>query len=249
MAIKAITFDLWDTLFIDGSDEKKRSSLNLKSKKETRYELFHNFVNDQKETSQKETNKIFDTIEEAFNLTWKNHSITWTVKERLTLAAQSLNIKTNRKNFDQTVEKLENMELDPSPSLIPGVLETLTELKKHYKLGIISDTIYSPGKALRKILEKENILNNFSSFVFSDELGYSKPKKEVFHQASSDLSCNATEMAHIGDRFSKDIKGAKDFGAKAILCLAAIKREPEENVKYDAYFSDYKELPALIYKL
>jgi hypothetical protein len=38
--IEAITFDFWDTIAIDDSDEPKRAALGLPSKPESRIQMF-----------------------------------------------------------------------------------------------------------------------------------------------------------------------------------------------------------------
>ena len=45
MTIKAVTFDLWDTVFDDESDEPKRAALGLESKAETRHRLLLDALN------------------------------------------------------------------------------------------------------------------------------------------------------------------------------------------------------------
>ena len=42
--VKAITFDLWDTIIDDNSDEPKRFNLGLRSKREERQYLLYNVI-------------------------------------------------------------------------------------------------------------------------------------------------------------------------------------------------------------
>ena len=45
--IKAITFDVWDTILIDDSDEIKRKKAGLHSKNTSRFSLVYNYVKKQ----------------------------------------------------------------------------------------------------------------------------------------------------------------------------------------------------------
>jgi len=66
------------------------------------------------------------------------------------------------------------------PKLTTGAKEALENLSGKYKLAIISDTGFSPGVTLRRLLEKENVLNYFSAFSFSDETGFAKPHPQAY---------------------------------------------------------------------
>ncbi len=121
-------------------------------------------------------------------------------------------------------------------------------MSKNYKLGVISDAIFSPGRSLRKLLEDEDLLQYFSAFVFSDEVGCSKPAECVFHAAKKSLGMEFNEIVHIGDREHNDILGPEKMGMKSILCLAALDRGSDRN-RPNGFFEHYSELPKLIEKL
>jgi len=71
-----------------------------------------------------------------------------------------------------------------SPDPIAGAREALAALHGVYPLIIVSDAIFSPGRALRELLARAGMLEYFSAFVFSDEAGWSKPAPQVFHAAA-----------------------------------------------------------------
>ena len=248
MSLKAITFDLWDTLFVDGSDEPKRSASGLAPKNEARTRVFYEFVQKNQPIMRQESDLIFKTIEEAFNLNWKQHSMTWSVRERMEIASKALALPNNQEGLEETIETLETMELQPAPSLLPRVPDILRQLATQYPLGIISDTIYSSGQTLRRMLEKEGILDCFSVLIFSDEHGHSKPHPSNFAKAASALGCEPKQLAHVGDRIPNDIEGAQAVGARGILCQAAIRRD-RSGSQPDGIFSDYKQLPRVVQEL
>ncbi len=246
--IKAITFDLWDTVFIDDSDEPKRKAAGRPTKAVERRQLVKQFTEKYKNISQEIIKTAYDAQDAAFKKVWHNLHITWSVKERLDIVLKSLNITLPENEMQELVRLHEEMELEFRPDFVPGVHEAIKLLSKKYKLGVISDAIFSPGKSLRKLLEDEGLLQYFSSFVFSDEVGCSKPNECVFNAAKRDFGVEFDEIVHIGDREHNDIFGPKKMGMKAILCLAALDRGSDKN-NADAYFYNYKELPNIIENL
>ena len=68
--IKAITFDLWDTVFIDDSDEPKRKAAGRLSKKDERRFLVYEFVQKHKDVSKELIDSIYNTADAAFSKVW-----------------------------------------------------------------------------------------------------------------------------------------------------------------------------------
>jgi putative hydrolase of the HAD superfamily len=246
--IKAITFDLWDTVFIDDTDEPKRKAAGRASKKVERRELVKRFVDKHTKVSQEVVNAVYDTQDAAFRKTWHDQHVTWSVRERMEIILKGLNVALTEDELNELVLLHEEMELEFRPDFIPGVHDALKALSKKYKLGVISDAIFSPGRSLRTLLEDEGLLQYFSVFVFSDEVGCSKPHECVFKAAKKGLNVEYNEIVHIGDREHNDILGPEKMGMKSILCLAAIDRGSDPQ-RADAFFKNYNELPAIIEKL
>ena len=246
--IKATTFDLWDTVFIDDSDEPKRKVLGRATKTIERRRLVHEFVNKHARISWETVNAVYDTADAAFRSVWHEQHVTWTVTERLTIILKGLGQTLPESEMVELVRRHEEMELEFRPDFILGVHDAIKALHRNYKLGIVSDAIFSPGRVLRKLLEGEGLLQYFELFVFSDEVRCSKPEAAVFQAAFKGFHIKPGELVHIGDREHNDIAGPQPLGAKAILCTAAIDRD-SANTKAEAIFSDYKDLPGIIEKL
>jgi len=243
--IKGITFDLWDTVFIDDSDEPKRRAAGRPTKSDERRQLVYQFIEKQSSISLDLVNSVYDAIDAAFRKVWHDLHVTWTVEERLNLVLKGLNVELPKSEMKELVRLHEEMELEFRPDFVPNVHEALAALKKNYKLAVISDTIFSPGRTLRKLLEDEGLLGMFDVFIFSDEIRCSKPEPKVFQAAKAGLGFEFDELVHIGDREHNDIIGPKKMGMNAVLCTAAIDRG-SGNTKADAIFNDYTELPNLI---
>ena len=66
MPLNAITFDLWDTIILDGSDEPKRAARGLQTKYEERRSLFWSKLKKQASIDKSITDAAFDVHEAAF---------------------------------------------------------------------------------------------------------------------------------------------------------------------------------------
>ena len=247
-AIRAITFDLWDTVFIDDSDEPKRTVQGLLPKPAERRRLVHQFLERHEPISIEHIELAYNTVDAAFHHVWYSQNITWTVRERLSVLLKALKRDLPEGEFDELILLHEEMELVVRPDLAAGVAETLRNLHGKYKLGVISDAIFSPGRALRKLLAHYDILKFFDAFVFSDEIGCSKPNAALFKAAAEALDVKPCEIVHIGDREQKDIEGPHAIGARAVLCTV-VKDRDSKNTKADAVCSDFLALPDILEKL
>jgi putative hydrolase of the HAD superfamily len=246
--IRAITFDLWDTVFIDDSDEPKRKAQGLAPKPVERRNLVQQFLARHEPISRELIDLAYDTTDAAFHHVWYGQNVTWTVRERLSVLLNGLKRNLPEPELDELIRLHEDMELTVRPDLAPNVADTLSSLQGKYKMGVISDAIFSPGRALRQLLADYDILKYFSSFIFSDEIGCAKPNAAVFETAAQDLGVKPGEIVHIGDRELKDIDGPHAVGARAVLCTV-VKDRCSENTKADAICSNFPDLPAILDKL
>jgi putative hydrolase of the HAD superfamily len=246
--IKAITFDFWDTLVKDDSDEPKRTAQGLARKSETRLQLLTTEITrHHPEIKPKRVQEAFDHTNARFRHHWKVEHFTPPVASRLQEAYTFLKIDLTP-GFNDVVREIEEMEVKIPPDFVPGVHEALATLAEDYKLGLISDAIHTPGWGLRQILKIEGLLQYFSHWVFSDEAGASKPAPVVFEQASAGLDVPLTQIVHVGDRESNDIAGPLAVGMPAILYTGVVDRG-SANTQATAICQDYAELPGIIKQL
>lgn len=247
-AVKALTFDLWDTIFNDDSDEPKRAAQGLRPKSEQRpYSIFE-AIKDQDGITWEKVFLAHKLTTAAFNKVWHDQHVTWTVSDRLAVLFTGLGVSLPEDRLKKLILELEDMETVIRPDPIPGVHEALTELKKHYRLAVISDAIYSPGRALRELLRGIDLLNIFEVFIFSDEMGFCKPDPRVFTTAADRLGVPIENIVHIGDRDHNDVKGPQRLGARAVLFTATRDRD-KNNTTADAICECYADLPRIIAQL
>jgi len=204
--LHAITFDLWNTVIENRFYGKQRLNYLIDFLQNHSYEI------------------SLDELEEKYNSVLDRHRTTekkfglihFQLEDRLKELFFSMNLDITPLLLNKLIVDLEDMLLLNPPPLMDGVKETLDILSPNFKLGLISDTGITPGRVLRKVLEKHGILQYFQTTVFSNETGYLKPSSVMFETALKNLGIKSENAIHIGDLLQTDIKGAKEFGMKAI---------------------------------
>ena len=207
MKIKVITFDFWNTLF-DSSNGQIRNNERIAAIAEELSKLGI--------AADIELNPLLSKAMEYFNSEWINKQTTPDALQLIEFIWAELKIKKDLFAMGRLKTVFEEAVLYYPPALTDGVREALNELEQYYKLAIVSDTGFSPGRILKSLLNTEDILHYFSAFSFSNETKTAKPNIYAFEYALQPLGCSPEEAIHIGDIERTDIVGAKSIGMKAI---------------------------------
>ena len=114
-------------------------------------------------------------------------------------------------------EELESIKKYISPSNFEKYSETdevLSKLKeKGFKLVLITNSPPTSKSSFKKMhLEKY-----FDKIIFSCEVGYLKPQKEIYELAINSFPFQKSEILMVGDSFEKDVQAANDAGIKGLL--------------------------------
>ncbi len=245
MTIKAVTFDLWDTIVDDDSDEPKRQAQGLRSKYDERRFIVWQALNNHQATDLAQVKLAFNVADAAFNNVWKSHFINWTVAERVDVILAGLGRTLASPVRQSVIDELGRMEVDIYPDAIPGIGEALADLAGRYKLAVVSDAIVTPGTGLRDLLDVHGLKQYFTAFAFSDEVGHSKPHRSMFDAAAEQLGVAVEDMVHIGDRDHNDVKGPHALGMKAVL-FTATRPDDKDITTADAICNHHNDLPGII---
>lgn len=246
--IYVVTFDLWDTIIHDDSDEAKRAKQGLRNKREERRYLLWTALNRHQRVSRDTVWLACDKADTAFNRAWRLQSVTWTVRHRLGIVLDILGRGLPEDDFSQIVRDYEEMELTFVPDIVEGAADAVQDLSKDFRLAVVSDAIVSPGRCLRQWLGLHKLLDCFQSFAFSDEVGHSKPHPDMFSKVSKDLDVSFKNMIHVGDREHNDIQGPHAIGMKAIL-FSGIRDKDRKNTTADAICDHHRDLPRTVRRL
>lgn len=205
-----ISIDFWNTIV----ESESRGDLRRKVRIEAVREVAANY--DDRITSE-EFDKAKRIASDKFHNIWLNQHRTPTTHELVGYVLDYLDISATEEEQQYLATQFEESLWEGPPQLSEGVDDVIPQLAKQYDLAVISDTMYSPGRVLRRYLEEKNLGKYFQVFVFSDETGYSKPDPKAYHQVLKATDSKAEESWHIGDRLDTDITGAKKVGMRSIL--------------------------------
>jgi len=228
--IKAVTFDLWNTLII----EKNYNELRVEA-------LGKALLGEGISRTLDEVMKAHEAATARYNRVWADDHRHLPKEERLNLSLELLGAKLPNDVKASVAREYAEVFLRDPPELNDGVEETVRNLSAKMKLGIISDTGLTPGSVIRRYLSEKGLLSYFSATVFSDELGYCKPDVRTFRKALGLLRVTPAEAVHVGDLLRTDVAGAKAAGMKAVW-LKVREREKVEGVVPDYVITSLPQL-------
>jgi putative hydrolase of the HAD superfamily len=237
--IRLITFDFWNTLFID-RDEEIRSEM----RKSFALERLHPY---KPELNKDEVDQAFEAAQEEFEQQWTRFTAS-RMDAYVTTICRTLKIEVEPHDHKEIVDFFETVLLKHQPVLVPNAAEAVEIAKSRMKVGLVCDTGFSPGTTLRKIMHDNGIGSYFDSFSFSNETGYLKPRIETFSRVLNDLGIRPEEAVHIGDLEHTDIAGAKRMGMKAIKFIGANHSATRESIA-DFVLEHLSDLPSALDRL
>lgn len=130
--------------------------------------------------------------------------------------------------------------------LAPDIGPTLERLRADgLALGIVCDAGFTGGAILREFLASQGLLEHFSGWGFSDEVGAYKPDRRIFEAALGMLGAAPAEAAHIGDLRRTDIAGAKAMGMRSIR-YRGLADDSGPGPEGDFVLDRHRDLPELI---
>ena len=213
--LKAIGFDLWETLITDTPAlSRQQERLRL-----TRMEQV---------LAARGRGAEAAAIEGAYRGLWKRcHDLYWSADIDVDCRRQIVHfleeLQLDPAGFDEaTLHDLEDAyataAVEIPPAVVEGAGELLSALRSRgFSLGLISNTGRTPGYALRSILEAAGMAAHFDAMIFSNEHGACKPQRSIFAELRSRLAVRWDEMLFVGDNPYADVLGAQRCGIRAVL--------------------------------
>jgi len=129
--------------------------------------------------------------------------------------------------------------------LMPDAREVITRLSKKYRVGLLTNG--APDLQREKLLASslEPLLH---AVAVSGEHDIGKPLPEIFHRLLAELGVTAAEAVMVGNSLERDILGARNAGITSIWLKVPGSEEPAD-VHPDYTILGLAELPALIERL
>ncbi|HMK94609.1 MAG TPA: HAD family hydrolase [Candidatus Limnocylindrales bacterium] len=238
MTIKAVLFDMFDTLMII----RKNPDFNSPSFMRMYRYLSENGVNVQIEKFQEAYNQarteLYAKADPNLEEPHFNVRIAFTLKILgYNYADSSPLVRSASAEFCREFMKYVYLDEDAVP--------LLRSLHGRYKLGVISN--FAIPECVGELLETYGLNGLFDVVVVSGAINKRKPSPEIFNRTLSALEVSAAETVFVGDTMDADIEGAKAVGMKAVY----IKRREERQIdpQPDVTIKSLTEITSLLPQL
>ena len=205
-AIRAITFDYWNTIVRADADQ---GSYRVRAWREEYLQIGHDVDE--------------EIIRTAFRTVWDEHHSSWLRNEQYLgtragdAAIDLVALPVNAATRTRLVERFLTAGEEAGFTLCDGVDLALEELRgRGVRLGIICDVGLTPSTGLRRMLARFGLLEHFEGWSFSDDVGWYKPAPEIFGHALDYLAAPPDAVAHVGDLRRTDVAGARAMGMTAV---------------------------------
>jgi len=216
--LKAIAFDLWETLITDTPEQsRKQERLRLERMEEILAARGHGAA--------------AGRIEHAYRKLWHRcHELYWSAdvdvpcRRQIEHIIEEMEIDADPETIEALEEAYARAAVDILPSLVDGAAEVLEELKgRGYRLGLISNTGRTPGSALREVLDALDLARHLDAMVFSNEHGVCKPQASIFAALREGLGVEYAETLFVGDNLYVDVHGAQRCGMRAVHFIPRVR--------------------------
>jgi putative hydrolase of the HAD superfamily len=243
--VRAVTLDLWGTLFIDGpgSDDRYRRP---------------RLAGMRAALAGAGIGVTLDELERGYAATGAWLARLWQVnrdvpvREHVQVLLAAVDPALPGRLLPETMAAVIDAYATPAlvapPAIDPGAAAALAALAiQGTRLALVSNTMRTPGEVLNQILERAGLRSLFDAVTFSDECRVRKPDAAIFHRTLALLGVPAHEAAHVGDDPILDVEGPRDAGMLAIqLTPGGLATAP---VKPHAVIRQLRELPATVRRL
>ncbi len=205
--IKAVFFDFWKTLF--------QPTVEINEYYRIRVEKLHEVL------CEVDSSLSLKEVDEAY---WRIRGLCDEVRSLGVEVPLQFEVKLLLHNLrlhffnDDLIFKLIEAYMHPFVHFTKPMNDVRMVLERIRRLGLrvalISNVL--SGRHITAVLEKWDLISFFDALIYSDEVGFRKPRLEIFDYAFSLLNVRADESVMVGDDVEADIKGALNCGMRAI---------------------------------
>ena len=129
--------------------------------------------------------------------------------------------------------------------LLPGARELIAQLSSQFHLALLTNG--APDLQREKIAAT-GLESFFKAIAVSGEYGIGKPKPEVFHHLLGELGVAPDEAIMVGNSLERDISGARNAGIRSIW-IRVPGAEEQDDVVPDHTIKALNEIPSILQEL
>jgi predicted kinase/FMN phosphatase YigB (HAD superfamily) len=203
-----VTFDCWNTLLVESS-----------------WAVAHGIRVGELRDAAREAGRVVsrDEAGRAFDAAWGRHIALW-VEGQATGAEEvarwglaELGLHDPHPALEHLVMAFQEASHSSRVVALDGARETLAALERAgVACALVCDTGLTPGRVVRRHLDREGLLGGLAVQAFSDEVGAPKPDARIFDAALEPLRADPRRAVHVGDLRRTDVAGARALGMTSV---------------------------------
>ena len=202
--VKGVLFDFFGTLVNYNPDRTSQTY-------ESTFEILASLgVRQDYEFFLSTSDKLFDRFLAHSESTHTEFSM----QQVLQVLMDQLAVPVTQRELDLLAESY-TIEWAKSVEPIPGVKRFLSNLSRQFRLGLITNTHYTP--MIYRMLREMGIEELFEIVLTSVDHGKSKPHPAIFSDALTQMDVSAADVVYVGDSYLADYKGATGMGINCYL--------------------------------
>ena len=249
MAIRAVSFDLFDTLVDLEMEDMPRVVVRGRELRSTVGELYAAARAEIDLDLDAFADALMEVDKELRRPAFEDYREVPTVHrfealcERIGVAAAQLPQRLTDVHMGLIAERAKLPDGHPS---------VMAELSERAQLGLCSNFSYAPTAL--SLLDDFGLRAHFGAIAISETVGRRKPHAEIFEVLLDELGVKPEETLHVGDNLVADVLGASALGMRTAWITRRV-RDPQsalsgyEGQPPDFQIRDLSELPAILEQL
>jgi FMN phosphatase YigB (HAD superfamily) len=235
--VEAVTFDLWNTLLVH--DVEYDSGIRM-IRTEGILEALGQYG-----VGAADVERAYELSDKLLLERWSCH-LDMDLGEQLSLFLECMGLEPTGELVRAIDGPYGDAVLKMKPTVVEGALEAVVAIKdRGYRVGLISNTGRTPGRAMRKVLDQYGFSGLFEVESFSNEIGYQKPHPEIFHRTLLKLMTGPENAIHVGDHGLLDVLGAREAGMRSVQ-VTRHRNTDFRQYRPDASIGSISDLPKAI---
>lgn len=211
VALRAVLFDLFDTLVDLHMDRLPEVEFRGRRVRST-YGALHEALRAHADVDFERFGAALSALDLELRDVMHVQRVEVPTRRRFALLLERLGV--DRPGLAESLTGVHMGLLADQVDYLPHHAEVLSALKaRGLRLGVCSNFTHTP--TAREVLARAELLPFFDAVVVSEEVGFRKPRPEIFRAALEALGTEAGETLHVGDNLDADVAGAAALGIPA----------------------------------
>jgi putative hydrolase of the HAD superfamily len=211
MAIRAVVFDLFDTLVDLSMENLPRVQVRGREVPSTMGALHKAALEGKEITFDDFADALIDVDQRHRKSHYDNHRELSTLERFRILCEQ---IQLPHSEFAQRLTDVHMGMIHSCASTPAHHVDVMSSLAEKVRLGLCSN--FSDSATARRILTESGLGETLHSLVISEDVGIRKPHPGIFEAILKELDVVPEETLHVGDNLTADVIGASGLGIRTV---------------------------------